>query len=103
MYCPTAANSDVKFAQENHQKLALAYLQKAKDICFNKGCVCRLSLQSTFAGDSRTVHRRRVSERILIDCSSKTQFQYADFGQARPQKNQKVFYRKCDQLLHSTC
>ncbi|XP_044492256.1 universal stress protein YxiE-like [Mangifera indica] len=43
MYCPTAANSDfVNSAQENHRKLALAYLEKAREICASKGVTAEL-------------------------------------------------------------
>ncbi|KAJ0095765.1 hypothetical protein Patl1_14983 [Pistacia atlantica] len=51
MYCPTVANSDfVNSAQENHRKLALALLEKARDICASKGVKAELV---TEVGDPR--------------------------------------------------
>ncbi|KAG2664133.1 hypothetical protein I3843_16G064200 [Carya illinoinensis] len=38
MYCPVSANPEfVASVQENHKKLALAFLEKAKDICASRG------------------------------------------------------------------
>ncbi|XP_031256242.1 uncharacterized protein LOC116114230 isoform X1 [Pistacia vera] len=51
MYCPTAANLDfVNSTQKNHRKLALAYLEKARDICASKVVTAELV---TEVGDTK--------------------------------------------------
>ncbi|KAL5763538.1 hypothetical protein ACOSP7_019802 [Xanthoceras sorbifolium] len=52
MYCPASPAPDfVSSAQENHRKVALAFLEKAKDICASRGVEAEIV---TEVGDPRT-------------------------------------------------